>query len=127
MRFGIGEQVRPGLQFPGAPGGDHLYVGVERVIAQFKADLVVALSCRAVRHRIGAGLGSNLDLLARDQRASDRRSKEVGALVERIGAEHWKDVVTDEGFPEVLDPDVANSHLLRLGAGPLHALVAEVS
>ena len=64
-----------------------------------------------MRHRVGADLLRDLDLLFGDQRPRDRRPEQILALVERICAEHRKDVVAHEFFAQILDKDV-----LRLDA-----------
>jgi hypothetical protein len=45
-------------QVPFAPRRDHLDVGLERVIAELEAHLIVALAGRAVADGIGAGLAA---------------------------------------------------------------------
>ena len=57
-------------------------VGLERVIGQLEADLVVALAGRAMRHRVGADLLGDLDLLLGDQRPRDRGAEQILALVD---------------------------------------------
>src|SRR3954468_10350813 len=98
MRLGEGEQFRPRGQVPFAPWRDDLDVGLERIIGELEADLVVALSGRAVRHRVRADLLRDLDLLLRDQRARDRRAQEIDALIKRVGAKHWVYVVAHKLF-----------------------------
>ena len=109
--FGELDQPRARGEVPFAPRCDHRHVGLERVIGQLEANLVVALAGRAVRHRIGADLLGDLDLLLGDQRARDRRAEQILSLVDRVGAEHRKHVVADELLAQVLDEDV-----LRLDA-----------
>src|SRR5580692_10590263 len=61
----LGELQQPGArgQIPFAPGRDHLHVGLERVIGELEAHLVVALAGRPMRDRVGADLLGDLDLL----------------------------------------------------------------
>ena len=98
-------------QVPFAPRRDHGHVGLERVVGELEAHLVVALAGGAVRHRIGADLFGDLDLLLGDQRPRDRGAEQILALVERVGAEHRKHVVAHELLAQILDEDV-----LRLDA-----------
>ena len=54
----IFDQLGARGQVPFAPRRDHLDVGLERVIAELEAHLVVALAGGAVGDRVGAGLGA---------------------------------------------------------------------
>ena len=98
-------------EVPFAPGRDHRDVGLERVVGELEAHLVVALAGRAVRDRVGADLLGDLDLLLGDQRPRDRGAEQILPLVERVGAEHREDVVAHELLAQILDEDV-----LRLDA-----------
>ena len=109
--LGEGDQRLARTQVPFPPGRDHGDVGLERIIGELEAHLVVALSSRSVRDRIGADLLRDLDLLLGDQRPRDRGPKQILALVDRIGAEHREDVVAHELLAQILDEDV-----LRLDA-----------
>ena len=55
--FCLGELDQLGARVvPFAPGGDDLDVGLQRIVAELEAHLVVALAGRAVGDRIGADL-----------------------------------------------------------------------
>ena len=56
MLLGELDQIAARLERPFPPGRDHLDVGVERIISELEAHLVVALAGRAMRHGVGAGL-----------------------------------------------------------------------
>ena len=116
----LGELDQPGArgEVPFAPRRDHLDVGLERVIGELEAHLVVALAGRAMRDRVGADLLGDLDLLLGDQRPRDRGAEQILALIERVGAEHRKHVVAHEFLAQILDEDV-----LRLDAEQ-HRLLA---
>ena len=100
------DQVAAALEAPFAPRRDDLDRRVERVIGELEAHLVVALAGRAVRDRVGADALGDLDLLLGDQRPRDRGAEQILALVERVRAEHRKDVVAHELFAQVLDENV---------------------
>ena len=100
------EQVFAALEFPFAPRRDDLDAGLERVIAELEAHLIVALAGGAMRHRIRAGFARDLDLLLCDQRPRDRGAEKIKALVLRVGAEHREDVIAHELLAHVLDEDV---------------------
>ena len=104
----LGEFDQPGArgEVPFAPRRDHLHVGLEGVIGELEADLVVALAGGAMGDRVGADLLGDLDLLLGDQRTRDRGAEQVLALVERVGAEHREHVVAHELLAQVLDEDV---------------------
>ena len=64
---------------PFAPGGDHPDVGLQRIIAELEADLVVALAGGAVADRVGA------DLRARSRSGAWRSS---GRAIE-VPSRYW--------------------------------------
>ena len=99
------------MNVPLAPRRDDLDVGLQRVVAELEAHLVVALAGGAVAHGVGADLSGDLDLLLGDQRPRDRGAEQIQALIERVGAEHREHVIADEFLAQVLDEDV-----LRLDA-----------
>ncbi len=102
-------------QVPLAPGGDDLDVGIERVVAELEAHLVVALAGGAVGDGVGADLAGDLDLALRDQRPGDRGAEQVDPLVERVGAEHRHHEVLHEDLAQVLDEDVLRLDAEHLG------------
>ena len=115
--FGEFEQLGAAGQIPFPPRRDHLDVGLERIIGEFETHLVVALAGRAMGDRVGADLLGDLDLLLGDQRPRDGGAQQIDALIQRIGAEHGKDIVADEFLAQILDEDV-----LRLDAEELSLL-----
>ena len=118
MLLGEVDQLLAAGELPFAPRRDHADVGLERIIAELEADLVVALAGGAVADRVGADLPRDLDLALGDQRPGDRGAEQILALVERVGAEHREDVVADELLPEVVDEDVLGLDPEQLGLGP---------
>src|SRR5260221_6657955 len=76
------------------------------MIAELEADLIIALAGGAMRHRIGANLFGDFDLLLRNQGPRDRRAEEILPLIHGIGAEHRKHVVADEFLAQILDEDI---------------------
>ena len=117
MRLGKLDQLRAAGQIPFAPGRDDLDVGLERIIGELEAHLIVALAGRAMRHRIGAEFLRDLDLLLGDQRPRDGSAQQIDALIQRVGAEHREDIVAHEFLAQILDEDV-----LRLDAEQLRLL-----
>ena len=104
--LGKGDERLARAQLPFPPRRDHGHVGLERVIAELEAHLVVALAGRAVGDGVGANLLRDLDLALGDQRPRDRGAEEIRPLVERVRPEHGKDVVAHELFAQILDEDV---------------------
>ena len=100
-----------------APGCDHFDVRVQGIRREFEPHLVVALAGGAVGDGAGAGLGGDFHQALGDQRAGDAGSEQVLAFVDGVGVEHRKDVVTHKLLGEILDVDLGNAHLLRLGTG----------
>ena len=96
--------------------------GLERVIGQLEADLVVALAGGAVGDGVGANQPRDVDLPLADQRPRDRRAEQIGPLVERVGAEHRHDVVAHEFLAQVLDEDLLHAQELGLLARRLDLL-----
>ncbi len=86
MRVFLGEfdQVRAGLEVPFAPRRDHGDVGLERVIAELEAHLIVALARGAMADGVGADLARDLDLLLGDQRAGDGGAEQIDALIDAL-------------------------------------------
>ena len=84
-------------------GAITLMSGLQRVVGQLEAHLVVALAGRAMGDGVGAGLLRDLDLALGDQRPRDRGAEQIGALIERVGAEHREHVVAHERLAQVLD------------------------
>ena len=122
--FGEGEQICAGFEIPVAPRSDDLDVGVQAVIAQLEADLVIALAGCAMTDRVCADHVGNLDLAFGDQRAGNRGAEQVDAFIDGIGAEHREDEVADEFLAHVFDEDVLRLDPggKRLGAGRLQLL-----
>ena len=118
MLLGEVEQLLAALELPLAPRRDDLDVGLQRIIAELEADLVVALAGGAVTDRVGADLPRDLDLPLGDQRPGDRRAEQVMALVVRVGAEHREDEVADELLAQVVDEDVLGLDAEHLGLAP---------
>ena len=102
-------------EVPFAPGRDHGDVGLQGVIGELEADLVVALAGGAVGDGVGADLLGDLDLLLGDQRPGDRGAEQVLALVLGVGPEHREDVVAHELVAQVLDEDVFRLDAEQLG------------
>jgi hypothetical protein len=109
------EQLGARGELPFAPRRDHLDVGLERIIGELEADLVVALAGGAVGDGVGAGLARDLDLALGDQRPGDRGAEQVLALIERVGAEHREDEVAHELLAYVVDEDVLGLDAEQLG------------
>ena len=106
MFLGEFDQARAAGQVPFAPGRDDLHIRLQRVIAQFKAHLVIALAGRAMRHRIGAHGFGDFNLALGDQWARDGSAEQIHALIQRIGAEHGEDEIADEFFPQIIHENV---------------------
>ena len=106
VRFGERDQLLARAQIPFAPRRDDGDVGLQRIIAEFEADLIVSLAGRTMRHRVGADLLGDLDLLLGDQRSRDRGAEQILSFIHRIGAEHRKHVVADEFLAQILDEDI---------------------
>ena len=115
---GVGEQLVARQQVPLAPWCDDLDAGHQRIGAQFKAHLVVALACGAVRDRVGLHFFGDLDHALGDQWSGDRGTEQVFAFIQRVGAEHREDEIAHELFAQVFDEDVLflDTHLDGLGA-----------
>lgn len=116
--LGVGEQLLAREQVPLAPRRDHLDVGLQRIGAEFEADLVVALAGGAVTDGVGTGFVDDVDQALGDQRPGDRGTEQVFALVHGVGTEHRKDEVADEFLAQVVNVYLLglDAELQRLGA-----------
>jgi hypothetical protein len=113
----IFQQPGPRGQLPFTPGGNDFDIRVQGVVTKLEADLIIALAGGAVGDGIGAHQFGDFDLPLGDQRPGDRGAEQVLALVQRIGAEHRKDKVFDEGFTQILDENLFDAEKLGLFAG----------
>ena len=122
--FGEVDQRCARREVPFAPGRDDRDVGLERVIAELEAHLIVALARRAVADGVGSDFARDLDLLLGDERARDRSAEQIKPLILRIGAKHREDVVAHEFLAQILDEDMLglDAEKLGLGAGGLQLL-----
>src|SRR5262245_60269533 len=117
MLLGELDQLAARFEFPFPPWRDHLDVGIERIVSEFEAHLIVALAGRAMSDSIGAGLPRDLDLTLGDEWPRDRGAEQVDALIERVGPEHGKYKVAHELLAQILDEDVLHPRHLRFLAG----------
>ena len=104
--FGEFEEGGAAREVPFAPRRDHGDVGLQGIIGELEAHLVIPLAGRPVRDRVGAGLLGDLDLLLRRQGAGNGSAQEIKPLILRIGAKHREDVIAREFLAHVLDEDV---------------------
>ena len=109
--FGKGDQRFTAGQIPFPPRRDDADIGRQRIIAQLKPHLVIALARRPVGHGIGTRHLGNLDLALGNQRPRDRRAEQIQAFIQRVGAHHRKDIILHELFAQIVDEDI-----LRLDA-----------
>ena len=93
-----GEQVTVFLHFPRS---DDLEIRSERHVGELKTALVVTLSGRAMRHRIGLFLAGYVDLGLGDQWTGDGRAEEILAFINRVGPDHRENVVACEFLDEI--------------------------
>jgi hypothetical protein len=114
MLLGEADQRLAAAVFPLPPRRDHPDVGLQRIVTEFEADLVVALAGGAVADRICADLAGNLDLPLGDQGPGDRGAEQILPLIDRVGPEHREHIIAHELLAHVLDEDV-----LRLDAEQL--------
>src|SRR5262249_43226595 len=111
-------QLGAGGEIPFPPRRDYLYVGLERIVGELEAHLVVAFAGGAVRDRVGADLFGNLDLFFGDQWPGDGGPEQILAFVDRVGTEHRKHVVAHELVAQILDEDVFRLDAQEQRLGP---------
>ena len=66
--------------------------------------------------RVGTDGAGDFNLALGDQRPCDRGAEKIHAFIERVGAEHRKDIVAHEFLAEVFDEDFLDAKHFRLGA-----------
>ena len=71
-----------------------------------------------MRNGVGMGLACDVDQTLGDQRACNRGTQQILALVHRVGAKHREHEVTHEFFAQVVDENIAglDAHLDGFGA-----------
>ncbi len=84
--------------------------------------MIVTLAGSAVRNGVGFFFHRDVDLSLGDQRARDRGSQQVRAFIDRVGAQHRKDVILDELFAQIADHDFARAGLNRFALDRLEIL-----
>ncbi len=103
--FRIFDEFGAGIEVPFAPGRDHFNIRVERVITQFKADLIIALAGGAVTHGICADLMGDFDLTFGNQGARDGCAQKIEPFIQSIGAKHRKNEVANKFFAQIINID----------------------
>ena len=73
-------------------------------------------------NRIGTSLTSDFNLAFGDQGAGNTGAEQILALINGIGPEHRKNVVTHEFFPEVLNEDFPHTQTFCLRPRRLYFL-----
>ena len=104
---GVAQRILPSPDLPFAPGGDDLELGVEGLVGQLKADLIVALAGASMGHSIGTLQLSDLHLTPGDDRAGEGRAQQVLALVDSACLQRGEDILGDELLAQVLYVDFA--------------------
>src|SRR5206468_8039536 len=87
-----------------------------------KAHLIVALTGGAVGDGVGTLFSGDIDLRLGNQRPGNRGAQQIGSFVDGIGAQHGKDVLLDEFFPQVADDGFARTGFNRFTANRLQIL-----
>ena len=128
--LGVGDELAARAEVPDAPRGNDADAGLEGVVGELEAHLVVALAGGAVGDGVGSLLAGDLDLPLGDQRPGDGGAEQVGVLVDGAGAQHRKDEVAHELLAQVVDVDRAGAaaaglRLHRLELLPLAEVGAE--
>ncbi len=107
--LGIADGILAALDFPLAPGGDDLELGIQGHDGELEAHLVVALAGAAVGDRLCTlGLGG-LDEFLGDQGPGHGGAEQVIALVDRTGLHGGEDVILQEFLPQVFDDELARA------------------
>ncbi|OPZ76375.1 MAG: hypothetical protein BWY77_01916 [bacterium ADurb.Bin431] len=113
--FGKGDHIAAplelGEEFRILPGRDDLNVGLEGVVSQLEADLIVALAGGAMRDIMRSLPGGDLDLTLGDERAGDGGAEEIAAFVKGVAARRRKDVLLHQLLFQILDVDLAGAGL----------------
>ncbi len=72
-----------------------------------------------MRNRVGFFLCRNVDLSLGDQRPGNGSAEQIRALIDRVGAQHGKNIVLDEFFAQIADHHLARAGLDRLSPNRL--------
>jgi hypothetical protein len=110
----IGHQVEPALVTPFAPGSDYVNVWLQRVVSEFKANLIVTFASGAVSNRVSTFLLCNLNLPLRNHGARERRSHQVHTFINSIGFDCCPHVIANKLFAEILDVEFRRASRVSL-------------
>ncbi|MFS8628689.1 MAG: hypothetical protein FWJ73_04935 [Limnochordales bacterium] len=111
---GILHGVLARADVPLAPRRDDGQQGVEGLVRQLEAHLVVAFARRAVRHRVGAHLVRDFHLPLRDDRPGHRRAQQILSFVNGARPQDREDVVLHELAPQVFHEHLRSAAPQRL-------------
>ena len=65
---------------------------------------------------VGTCRCGNLNLAFGDEWAGNRRAEQIHTLIKRVGAKHWKDVITHKFLAQIFDVNFPDAQHLGLGA-----------
>jgi len=105
------------------PRGDNLDIGLQGIVAQFEADLVVALAGAAVRDGKAALLFGDSNLAAGDDGAGERGAEEVDVFVNGIALDGGEAELLDKLLTEIDNVYGACTNLEGLLFGSLEVLL----
>ena len=97
------------IDLPQAPRCDHLKVRRERLVGEFKPNLVVSLPGTPVSHSIGTFQEGHINLVFGLQRAGNGGAQEVLSLVDGAGSKHREEVVGYELLTDIPDVELAGT------------------
>ena len=108
------DQSRARVEVPQPPRRDDFDTRLERIISQLEAYLIVALAGGTVGNRVGLFFHGDVDLPLGDQRPGDRSAEQIRPFINRVGAQHRKNVIFDKLLAQIADHHFARAGLDRL-------------
>ncbi len=100
------DQGFPALEIPLPPRRDHRDLGLQRIIPELEAHLIVALARRAMGHSVGANLSRDFNLLFGDQGPRNRRPQKIKTFILRVGPEHGEHIIADKFLAQIFNVNV---------------------
>ena len=90
-----------GFDVPFPPRGDDLELRSQCLDAQFKTNLIVALTCSTMADGIGIFLQGHFNKMLCNDRTGNGRSQEIFLFINGAGFDHGPSIIAKEFIPQI--------------------------